>query len=58
MCATEEGLGTGKLYGPTRRAETVGPVGECPLDECALDREMAAELWTLSEEKTSLPWSL
>jgi NAD(P)-dependent dehydrogenase (short-subunit alcohol dehydrogenase family) len=58
MCATEEGLGTGKLYGPTRRAETVGPVGECPLDECALDREMAAELWTLSEEKTSLRWSL
>jgi NAD(P)-dependent dehydrogenase (short-subunit alcohol dehydrogenase family) len=58
MCATEDGLGTGKLYGPTRRGDTVGPVGECPLDECALDPEMAAELWTLSEEKTSLRWSL
>jgi len=57
MCATEEGLDPATLYGPTKRAETVGPVGECPLDECALDHEMAAKLWTLSEQKTSLSWS-
>ena len=57
MCATEETLKPEKLYGPTRRAETVGPVDECPLDECALDRDMAAKLWTLSEQKTSLSWS-
>ena len=56
MCATEEGLKSETLYGPTKRAETVGPVGECPLDEVALDREMAARLWTLSEQKTSLRW--
>lgn len=58
MCATEEELEPEKLYGPTKRADTVGPVGECLLDECALDRKMAAKLWTLSEEKTSLSWPL
>ena len=57
MCATEEGLKTEALYGPTKRAETVGPVDACPLAEHALDREMAAKLWTLSEQKTSLNWS-
>ena len=58
MCATEEGLTSETLYGPTKRAETVGPVGECQLDEVALNRDMAAKLWTLSEQKTSLRWSL
>lgn len=57
MCATEEGLKPETLYGPTKRTEMVGPVGECPLDEVALNREMAAKLWTLSEQKTSLSWS-
>ena len=57
MCATEEEVESEKLYGPTKRAEMVGPVGECPLDNCALDQEMAAKLWTLSEQKTSLSWS-
>ncbi|CAA0083091.1 Fatty acyl-CoA reductase [Zhongshania aliphaticivorans] len=58
MCATEKTVEPKKLYGPTKRAQMVGPVGECPLDECALDQEMAAKLWTLSEQKTSLSWSL
>ena len=57
MCATEEGLKPETLYGPTKRSEMVGPVGECPLDEVALNQEMAAKLWTLSEQKTSLSWS-
>ncbi len=57
MCATEENLAPEALYGPTKRADTVGPIGECSLDECALDREMAAKLWTLSEQKTALSWS-
>lgn len=57
MCATEKTLKSEKLYGPTKRAETVGPIDECPLDECALDLDMAAKLWTLSEQKTSLRWS-
>ncbi|WP_372808459.1 SDR family oxidoreductase [Pontiella sp.] len=58
MCATEESVESAKLYGPTKRAETVGPVGECPLHKLALNREMAARLWTLSEQKTSLNWPL
>ena len=57
MCAAEEEVEPETLYGPTKRAETVGPIGECPLDECVLDQEMAAKLWTLSEQKTSLSWS-
>ena len=57
MCAAEADVATEKLYGPTKRAETVGPIGECPMDECVLDRDMAAQLWTLSEQKTSLSWS-
>jgi len=50
MCATEEGLKSEAYYGPTKRAEMVGPVGECALEEHALDQEMAAELWTVSEQ--------
>ena len=57
MCAAEADVVSEKLYGPTKRAETVGPIGECPMDECVLDRDMAAQLWTLSEQKTSLSWS-
>ncbi len=58
MCATEEDLESEKLYGPTKRTEMVGPIGECPLDDCALDQEMASKLWTVSEQKTSLSWSV
>jgi len=58
MCATEDGLQPRSLYGPTKRMDTVGPVGECELDEVALDRDMASELWAVSEEKTALRWPL
>ena len=57
MCAAEEEVESGKLYGPTKRADTVGPVGENLIDECVLDQDMATKLWTVSEEKTSLRWS-
>ncbi|MDA8744827.1 SDR family oxidoreductase [Rubripirellula amarantea] len=57
MCATEETVEPERLYGPTKRAQTVGPIGECPLDDCALDQGAATKLWTLSEQKTSLSWS-
>ncbi len=58
MCATEKSVQPRTLYGPTKRADTVGPVDECQLDNCALDREMATKLWALSEKKTSFNWSL
>ncbi|ARA92654.1 oxidoreductase [Rhodothermaceae bacterium RA] len=57
MCATEEGLKPEALYGPTKRMETVGPVGECSLHNHVLDRDMAAKLWSVSEQKTGLRWS-
>eukprot|EP00746_Dinoflagellata_sp_MGD_P014712 gnl/MRDRNA2_/MRDRNA2_132391_c0_seq1.p1 gnl/MRDRNA2_/MRDRNA2_132391_c0~~gnl/MRDRNA2_/MRDRNA2_132391_c0_seq1.p1 ORF type:complete len:152 (+),score=28.51 gnl/MRDRNA2_/MRDRNA2_132391_c0_seq1:443-898(+) len=57
MCATEPGLHTETYYGPTQRMETVGAIGECPLEACALDQEAAAKLWQISEEKVGLKWS-
>ncbi|KJZ09254.1 oxidoreductase [Marinomonas sp. S3726] len=57
MCATQDGLVLKRLYGPTKRAETVGPIGECSLNEVALNQGMANKLWRLSEEKTGLTWS-
>lgn len=58
MCATEQGLKPGTLYGPTKRANTVGPVDQNKLDSIALDQDMAAKLWALSLDKTSLNWLL
>ena len=57
MCATEEGLGRETLYGPTKRADSVGPVDACALEDHALNQEAAVKLWAVSEEKTSLSWS-
>lgn len=57
MCATEEGLQPARLWGPTKRGDTVGAVGACTLHEAALDEDAAARLWAVSEEKTSLRWS-
>ncbi|GGB55185.1 SDR family oxidoreductase [Shewanella inventionis] len=58
MCATEQGLQSAALYGPTKRANTVGPVDQNKLDSIALNQDMAAKLWTLSLDKTSLNWLL
>jgi len=41
-----------------KRMEMVGPIGERPLEDHTLDQDVAARLWTLSEQKTSLSWSL
>lgn len=57
MCATEGGLQPETLYGPTKRADTVGPIGECPLEDHAIDQDAATKLWTLSEDKTAMAWS-
>ncbi|MGB7345521.1 MAG: oxidoreductase, partial [Pirellulaceae bacterium] len=57
MCATEANVESEKLYGPTKRSQTVGPIDECPLNACALNREAATKLWVLSEQETSLRWS-
>ena len=57
LCATEPEVKSETLYGPTRRADTAGPVGECELQDHALDQAAAAELWEVSEAKTGLAWS-
>ncbi|MFW2366182.1 MAG: SDR family oxidoreductase [Desulforhopalus sp.] len=58
MCATEKDLDQKGFYGPTGRSYWTGPVGECKLEPHAKDKAVAEKLWTLSEEKTSLNWSL
>lgn len=58
LCATQDGLTSETLYGPTKRADTVGPVDVNNLDKIALDEEAAEKLWTLSEKATSFTWDL
>ena len=55
MCATQDGLPPEQYYGP-KKAQMVGPVTAGPLENIALDRDVAAKLWALSEEKTSFKW--
>lgn len=57
LCATEAEVKFETLYGPTKKADTGGPVGECELHECALDKDAATKLWAVSEEMTGLTWS-
>ncbi len=58
MCATEDGLKDAKLYGPTKRQEMVGPVGEGTIESHVLDEKVAKKLRTLSEKTTWITWSL
>lgn len=58
MCATESGLEQRALYGPTGRMEWVGPVGTGTLESFAYEKPVMERLWALSEEKTTLSWSL
>ena len=58
LCATQDGLTSETLYGPTKRADTVGPVDVNNLDKIALDEEAAERLWALSEKATSFTWDL
>jgi len=58
MCATEGGLEQRALYGPTGRAEFVGPVGKGTLHPHAYDKPVMERLWALSEKETSFSWPL
>jgi NAD(P)-dependent dehydrogenase (short-subunit alcohol dehydrogenase family) len=57
LCATEENLKEAAYYGPTKRNEMAGPVGECVLEESVLDEEQAGKLWEYSERETGAQWS-
>ena len=58
MCATENDLDQKGFYGPTGRSYWTGPVGECKLEQHALDKPVAEKLWKLSEKETDCTWSL
>lgn len=58
LCATEDNLKEFAYYGPTKRSEMVGPVGECELEQNVLDSTQAAQLWEISEQKTGISWSI
>lgn len=51
MCATEDNLREKAYFGPTKRMQTGGPVGECKLEPHAQDMEVAAKLWTVTEQE-------
>ncbi|MCH2032367.1 MAG: SDR family oxidoreductase [Tenacibaculum sp.] len=53
MCATEENLKQKAYYGPTGRMQWTGPVGECKIEPFVWNRELAAKLWSVSEEATN-----
>jgi len=50
MCATEPDLDQEGFYGPTKRMNTVGPVGEHKLEPHAKDKAVAKRLWEVSEK--------
>lgn len=58
MCATEDNLKQKGYYGPTKRMEMVGPIGECQLEPFVFEKEPATKLWELSETATDSKWKL
>jgi len=58
MCATEEDLDQSGFYGPTKRMNTGGPVGECNLEPHAKDKAVAEKLWEISEMATHFKWNI
>jgi hypothetical protein len=48
----------GSYTGPQRMGESRGPIGPAKLNKHALDEDLAAELWALSEEKTGVAFAL
>lgn len=59
MCATEEALTEQRaLYGPTGRAQMVGPVGKGRLNPHAHDKPVMQRLWEVSEKAVGFEWKL
>lgn len=58
MCATEEDLNQKAYFGPTKRMQTGGAVGECKLEPFAQDSEIAGKLWEVSEKATNFNWNI
>ena len=58
MCATEESLPIAAYYGPTGTMNWSGPVGACEMEDFVLNREIAQQLWEVSEKATQCVWNL
>jgi len=58
LCVAEPEAKGGYYYGPMRRMETGGPIGECQIAPAARDSMAAHQLWALSEQKTGFIWPL
>ncbi|WP_298320399.1 SDR family oxidoreductase [uncultured Aquimarina sp.] len=58
MCATELNLDQNGFYGPTKRMNTVGPVGAHKLEPHAKDKVVTKRLWELSEKETGVKWNI
>ncbi|MAQ46587.1 MAG: oxidoreductase [Confluentimicrobium sp.] len=56
MCATQDGLESRALYGPTGRMEWVGPVGRGTLEPHAYDKAVMTRLWARTEKDTGFSW--
>ncbi len=48
----------GAYYGPTKRGDSLGPVGESGVSTAARDQGAASRLWTLSEELLGITWDV
>jgi NAD(P)-dependent dehydrogenase (short-subunit alcohol dehydrogenase family) len=48
----------GSYTGPQRMSESRGPIGPAKLSRPARDDKLAADLWTLSEQKTGLSFAI
>lgn len=48
----------GAYYGPTKRGDTRGPVGDSRISDAAKDADAAARLWTLSEDLLGIKWDI
>ena len=57
MCATEDNIKQRAYYGPTGLMNFGGPVGECKLEDFAVDKKVLTKLWAVSEEATGFAWS-
>lgn len=58
MCATEDGLESRAMYGPTGTLDWAGPVGKHNLEPYAYDKATMERLWELSETETGFEWAI
>lgn len=48
----------GAYYGPTKRGDIRGPVGDSTISDAAKNQDAASQLWELSEQLLGITWSI